>query len=67
MVDTREGHLLVLNVDAKEVVTAEKHAHQGALWTVNVFGNCAATVTGGANGTVLSWNLDNNKGPKRAL
>ena len=60
------GHLPVLDVDAGEVVTAEKRAQEGALWTVNVCGNCATTVTGGANGTVVSWNLNNDKGPKRA-
>ena len=66
VVGIRKGHLPVLDVEAGKVVTAEKRDHEGALWTVHVCNNCAVTVTGYVDGTVMSWNLDNNKRNARA-
>lgn len=65
-VGTREGHLLVLDVNAGEVVAAEERAHEGAVWALDVRDDGAAAVTGGADGTVVFWNLDDgDDGPTR--
>eukprot|EP00566_Odontella_aurita_P000128 CAMPEP_0113575636 /NCGR_PEP_ID=MMETSP0015_2-20120614/27810_1 /TAXON_ID=2838 /ORGANISM="Odontella" /LENGTH=895 /DNA_ID=CAMNT_0000478901 /DNA_START=132 /DNA_END=2816 /DNA_ORIENTATION=+ /assembly_acc=CAM_ASM_000160 len=35
-VGTREGHLLILDVDSGDVVHAEENAHDGAIWSLDV-------------------------------
>ena len=67
VVGTCKVQLPVLNVDVDMVVAAEEHSHKGAMWNVDVYNNCAATVTGGAGRTVVSWNLEDNKEPTRVL
>jgi len=60
---TREGHLLVLDIAAGEVVYVEKEAHNGAIWSIDMRRPTSqqpslAIVTGSADKTVKFWEVE---------
>jgi U3 small nucleolar RNA-associated protein 12 len=60
---TREGHLLVLDIAAGEVVYTEENAHDGAIWSIDIRRPTAqqstvALVTGSADKTVKFWDIE---------
>jgi U3 small nucleolar RNA-associated protein 12 len=60
---TREGHLLVLDIAAGEVVYVEQNAHDGAIWSLDLRQPTAqqpipALVTGSADKTVKFWDIE---------
>eukprot|EP00536_Pseudo-nitzschia_multiseries_P003654 jgi/Psemu1/252842/estExt_Genewise1Plus.C_570058 len=64
---TREGHLLVLDIAAGDVVYVEENAHDGAIWSMDMRRPTAqqpsiAIVTGSADKTVKFWELESQEG-----
>jgi U3 small nucleolar RNA-associated protein 12 len=63
-VGTREGHLLLIDVTAGDVVYAEEGAHDGAIWSVDVRRRTTALdspvtlVTGSADKSVKFWTIE---------
>ncbi len=60
---TREGHLLVLDIAAGDVVYVEENAHDGAIWSIDMRRPTSqqpavALVTGSADKTVKFWELE---------
>jgi U3 small nucleolar RNA-associated protein 12 len=60
---TREGHLLVLDIAAGDVVHAEENAHDGAVWCIDVRRPTSeqasvALVTGSADKSVKFWDVE---------
>ncbi|CAJ1952544.1 unnamed protein product [Cylindrotheca closterium] len=60
---TREGHLLLLDIAAGEVVDYEENAHDGAIWSIDIRRPTAkqpaiALVTGSADKTVKFWEIE---------
>ena len=60
---TREGHLLVLDIAAGDVVYTEENAHDGAIWSIDMRRPTSqqpavAIVTGSADKTVKFWELE---------
>jgi U3 small nucleolar RNA-associated protein 12 len=60
---TREGHLLVLDIAAGEVVYTEENAHDGAIWCIDIRRPTneqasVAIVTGSADKTVKFWDVE---------
>lgn len=60
---TREGHLLVLDIAAGDVVYTEENAHDGAIWSIDLRRPTAqqptvALVTGSADKTVKFWEIE---------
>ena len=63
---TREGHLLVLDIAAGDVVFAEENAHNGAIWSIDVRRptpqqSSLAIVTGSADKTVKFWEVESQE------
>mmetsp|Transcript_20281 Transcript_20281/g.56409 ORF Transcript_20281/g.56409 Transcript_20281/m.56409 type:complete len:1101 (+) Transcript_20281:216-3518(+) len=63
---TREGHLLVLDIAAGDVVYVEENAHDGAIWSMDMRRPTAqqpsiAIVTGSADKTVKFWELESQE------
>lgn len=64
---TREGHLLLLDVAAGEVVDYEENAHHGAIWSIDIRRPTTkqpvvALVTGSADKTVKFWEVEEQEG-----
>ena len=60
---TREGHLLVLDIAAGDVVFSEENAHDGAIWSVDlrrptVQQPTVTLVTGSADKKVKFWEIE---------
>jgi U3 small nucleolar RNA-associated protein 12 len=60
---TREGHLLLLDIAAGEVVYTEENAHDGAIWSMDLRRPtdqqpAVALVTGSADKTVKFWEVE---------
>ncbi len=60
---TREGHLMVLDIAAGDVVYVEENAHDGAIWSIDMRRPTSqqpavALVTGSADKTVKFWELE---------
>ncbi|KAG7353760.1 WD40 repeat-containing protein [Nitzschia inconspicua] len=60
---TREGHLLVLDIAAGEVVFVEQRAHEGAIWSIDVRNptphqSSVVIVTGSADKMVKFWEVE---------
>jgi U3 small nucleolar RNA-associated protein 12 len=63
LVGTREGHLLIIDIAAGEVVFSEEAAHDGAIWSLDVRRPTASestitVVTGSADKTVKFWDVE---------
>lgn len=60
---TREGHLLLLDIAAGDVVDYVENAHQGAIWSIDIRRPTTkqpaiALVTGSADKTVKFWEIE---------
>ena len=57
---TREGHLLILDVASGDVVFSEENAHDGAIWSLDVYEERgkAYVATGSADKTVKMWEVE---------
>jgi U3 small nucleolar RNA-associated protein 12 len=60
---TREGHLLLLDIAAGDVVDYEENAHDGAIWSIDLRRPTTqqptvALVTGSADKTVKFWEIE---------
>ena len=65
VVGTREGHLLIIDIAAGEVVFAEAKAHKGAIWSIdlrrpNGSEASVALVTGSADHSVKFWIVESD-------
>jgi U3 small nucleolar RNA-associated protein 12 len=63
VVGTREGHLLIIDLNSGDVVFMEEKAHDGAIWSLDVRrtlreGETIAIVTGSADKTVKFWDVE---------
>jgi U3 small nucleolar RNA-associated protein 12 len=64
VVGTREGHLLLLDIAAGEIVFSDKEAHAGAIWSVDIQRSSSSEqartsiVTGSADKTVKFWDVE---------
>ena len=74
VVGTKEGHLLILDTAASEVVYWEEKAHDDAIWSIDLYYNRAtmtpdnlfmstSIVTGSADKTVKFWSVEKQKQP----
>jgi WD40 repeat protein len=62
-VGTREGHLLLIDIAAGEVVHVDENAHQGAIWSLDIRRPSSAdssvtVVTGSADKSVKFWSIE---------
>ena len=60
---TREGHLLILDIAAGEIVYTEENAHDGAIWSIDLRRPTGqqpvpALITGSADKTVKFWDIE---------
>ena len=67
VVGTREGHLLLLDISAGNVVYSELNAHQGAIWSLDLRRPTAddstvVIVTGSADQCVKFWSIEAQDG-----
>jgi len=63
VVGTKEGHLLIIDTAASEIVYWEEKAHDDAIWSIDIAskGNMSSAVnivTGGADKMVKFWTLE---------
>lgn len=63
IVGTREGHLLIIDISAGDVVDSEENAHDGAIWSLdirrpNASDTSIALATGSADKTVKFWEIE---------
>jgi U3 small nucleolar RNA-associated protein 12 len=63
VVGTREGHLLLIDISAGEVIHFEEGAHEGAIWSLDVrrptpSDPSVSIVTGSADKTVKFWDIE---------
>jgi len=64
---TREGHLLLIDIAAGEIVYTEEKAHDGAIWSVDIrrstlADTAVALVTGSADKCVKFWTIEAQDG-----
>jgi U3 small nucleolar RNA-associated protein 12 len=69
---TREGHLLVLDIAAGEVVYTEENAHNGAIWSIDLRRPTTqqpnvAIVSGSADKTVKFWEIEAQEGDETPM
>lgn len=62
-VGTREGHLLLIDIAAGEIVYTEENAHDGAIWSLDIRSltsaeSAMALVTGSADKCVKFWTIE---------
>lgn len=62
-VGTREGHLLLIDILAGEVVYVEEGAHEGAIWSLDIrrpstTDSSVTVVTGSADKSVKFWTIE---------
>jgi U3 small nucleolar RNA-associated protein 12 len=62
-VGTREGHLLLIDLNSGDVIFMEENAHDGAIWSLDVRrtireGETIAIVTGSADKSVKFWDVE---------
>lgn len=62
-VGTREGHLLLIDISAGEVVYVDEEAHEGAIWSLDIRRPSSAdssvtVVTGSADKSVKFWSIE---------
>jgi U3 small nucleolar RNA-associated protein 12 len=63
---TREGHLLILDIALGDVVFIEEHAHDGAIWSLDIrrpmqnanIEQIISVVTGSADKSVKFWDVE---------
>lgn len=66
VVGTREGHLLLVDIAAGDVVLFEENAHEAAIWSIDVRSTALSDVsgvclvTGSADKSVKFWELEND-------
>ena len=63
VVGTREGHLLLIDLNSGDVIFMEENAHDGAIWSLDVRrtmreGETIAIVTGSADKSVKFWDVE---------
>jgi U3 small nucleolar RNA-associated protein 12 len=63
IVGTRDGHLLIIDVNSGEVVFSETNAHEGAIWSLDVRrnireGETLSVLTGSADKSVKFWDIE---------
>lgn len=63
IVGTREGHLLLIDIAAGDVVYCEESAHEGAIWSLDILRPTSsdptvAIVSGSADKTVKFWDIE---------
>jgi len=69
VIGTREGHLIVIDVAAGDVVYSEPNAHDGAIWAIDLRRTALSSVdapitlvTGSADKTVKFWVVASDEG-----
>jgi U3 small nucleolar RNA-associated protein 12 len=65
-VGTREGHLLLIDIAAGEVVYVEEGAHEGAIWSLDIrrpssTDSSVTVVTGSADKSVKFWSIESQE------
>lgn len=63
VIGTREGHLMLIDIGAGEVVCCEENAHDGAIWAIDLrrptpSDHTVALVTGSADKLVKFWEIE---------
>jgi U3 small nucleolar RNA-associated protein 12 len=65
---TREGHLIILDVASGDIVYTEVNAHDGAIWSLDMYqsqgrhNNSMSLVTGSADKLVKYWSIEKQEG-----